>query len=75
MDEIEFLRKAGKLKATKRTGWIIEGITSPESVAEHSFRTALMALVLGHSRKDLDVGKAGTRRQARVKKRRVYAHA
>lgn len=57
-EEIEFLREAGKLKATKRMGWVLEGISQPESVADHSFRIALMALVFGLSRKDLDVDKA-----------------
>ena len=43
---IEFLRKVGRLKTTKRKGWVLKGIEDAESVAEHSFRTAILALVL-----------------------------
>ena len=45
-DLIEFLHKVGKLKKIKRTGWVLSKIPNPESVAEHSFRTAVMAFVL-----------------------------
>lgn len=41
-----FLVEAGHLKRTKRTGWWIAGVRDPESVAEHSFRTAVVAYVL-----------------------------
>lgn len=46
---IDFLSICGKLKQTKRTGWTkYEEITSQvESVADHSFRIALMAFVFG----------------------------
>lgn len=37
---------AGRLKRTVRTGWTRSGIKRPESVAEHSFRTAVMAMVM-----------------------------
>ena len=43
---IKFLHKVGDLKEIKRSGWIRKGIINPESVAEHSFRTAILALVL-----------------------------
>lgn len=43
---VKFLIEAGKLKRVKRAGWITHGIKEPESVAEHSFRTAVMAAVL-----------------------------
>lgn len=36
----------GHLKQSKRTGWWLAGIGDPESVAEHSFRTALLGYVL-----------------------------
>jgi len=45
-DLIEFLRKVGDLKRIPRTGWVQAGIKEPESVADHSFRTALLAMVL-----------------------------
>ncbi len=46
MDITLIMEAAGKLKETKRTGWVESGIPSPESVAEHSYRTALLAMVL-----------------------------
>jgi len=49
---IEFFKFAGKLKRTKRTGWVERvGIKDGESVADHSFRVALMATVLADMRK------------------------
>ncbi|MFB7225907.1 HD family hydrolase [Streptomyces sp. NPDC056227] len=41
-----FLYEAGTLKLTKRTGWWMAGVRDPESVAEHSWRTALIASVI-----------------------------
>lgn len=46
-DFAQFMNRAGKLKRIERTGWVRSGIQNPESVADHSFRTTLMALVLG----------------------------
>ena len=58
MELIDFLKEVNKLKTVKRTGWIVEGIDDVESVAEHSFGTAFLALVLGPERSDIDVNKA-----------------
>jgi putative hydrolase of HD superfamily len=41
-----FLYEAGTLKQTARTGWWMAGVRSPESVAEHSWRTALIATII-----------------------------
>lgn len=41
-----FLFEAGTLKQTKRTGWWMAGVRDPESVAEHSWRTALLATII-----------------------------
>jgi putative hydrolase of HD superfamily len=41
-----FFHAAGRLKETARAGWRLRGIDDPESVAEHSYRAALLALVL-----------------------------
>lgn len=41
-----FLYEAGTLKASKRTGWWMAGVRDPESVAEHSWRTSLIASVI-----------------------------
>jgi putative hydrolases of HD superfamily len=40
---IRLYHEAGQLKRSKRTGWWRAGITDPESVAEHSWRTAVIA--------------------------------
>jgi putative hydrolases of HD superfamily len=41
-----FLHEAGVLKRVRRSGWLLAGVREPESVAEHSWRTALIAFVL-----------------------------
>jgi putative hydrolase of HD superfamily len=41
-----FLYEMGLLKRYKRTGWLIAGIDNPESIAEHSFRTAIIGYLL-----------------------------
>lgn len=38
--------ETGMLKLAKRTGWWICGVKDPESIAEHSFRTAIIASLL-----------------------------
>jgi len=43
---LEMLRTAGRLKSVPRKGWVKKlGIEQPESVADHSYRTALMAML------------------------------
>jgi putative hydrolases of HD superfamily len=49
---------AGQLKELKRQGWIDRGVDQPESVADHSYRLALMALVIGEQRPDIDTDRA-----------------
>lgn len=41
------LHALGRLKTLPRQGWVDRGIPSPESVADHSYRTAVMAWILG----------------------------
>ncbi|MEW9510166.1 HD domain-containing protein [Streptomyces bacillaris] len=41
-----FLYEAGTLKHARRTGWWMAGVRDPESVAEHSWRTALIATII-----------------------------
>jgi putative hydrolases of HD superfamily len=43
---IRLCHEAGHLKRSRRTGWWVAGITQPESVAEHSWRTAVIAYFL-----------------------------
>lgn len=50
-DMVEFCKFAGKLKKVKRTGWAVRvGIKDGESVADHSYRVALMSMVLADKR-------------------------
>jgi putative hydrolase of HD superfamily len=42
----KFLYEMGQLKRVKRSGWWIAGVENPESVAEHSFRTTVIAYLL-----------------------------
>lgn len=41
-----FLYEAGTLKNTRRSGWWMAGVKDPESVADHSWRTALIASII-----------------------------
>ena len=45
---LDFFAEAGLLKKIKRSGWWVAGIKDPESVAEHCFRTAVMAYYMAH---------------------------
>jgi putative hydrolase of HD superfamily len=45
-DLAKFLYEVGQLKRVRRSGWWIAGVENPESVAEHSFRTAAIAYLL-----------------------------
>jgi putative hydrolase of HD superfamily len=42
----KYFYEMGQLKRVSRSGWWIAGISHPESVAEHSFRTAILGYVL-----------------------------
>jgi putative hydrolases of HD superfamily len=49
------LTAASVLKRLPRTGWLVAGVAQVESVAEHSFVTAILALSLGEAiNHDLD---------------------
>jgi putative hydrolase of HD superfamily len=52
---LDFLRAAEALKTAKRSGWTTAG--EPESVAEHTWRLCLMALVLRPEFPDVDFEK------------------
>ncbi|MET7880824.1 HD domain-containing protein [Micromonospora profundi] len=43
---MNFIFEAGVLKRAARTGWWFAGVKHPESIAEHSFRTALIGMML-----------------------------
>ncbi|MFG1960267.1 HD family hydrolase [Nonomuraea sp. NPDC049028] len=40
------LYEIGLLKRYKRTGWLVAGVRDPESIADHSFRAAVIASVI-----------------------------
>jgi putative hydrolases of HD superfamily len=42
----QLIFETGLLKLSKRTGWWLCGVKDPESIAEHSFRTAIIAGLL-----------------------------
>jgi len=55
---LQFFLLAGRLKGEKRRGWMKKlGMEHPESVADHSFRTAVMAMFVSDAR-GLDTGRA-----------------
>jgi len=56
-DIAKFLFEMGQLKRVKRSGWWIAGVKDPESVAEHTFRTAVIAYLLARL-EGVDTGKA-----------------
>ncbi|MBU1120512.1 MAG: HD domain-containing protein [archaeon] len=51
MGLIEFFHKVKKLRELKRKGWKDFGVENPESVADHSFRVALMTLIFSEKMK------------------------
>ncbi len=42
----KYIYEMGHMKKVKRSGWWLAGIKDPESIAEHSFRTAILGYVL-----------------------------
>lgn len=46
---LDFITELGLLKRVVRSGWWVAGIPDPESVAEHSFRTAAIAHMIAHA--------------------------
>lgn len=43
---MEFFIKLGDLKRIERRGWVLRKIKNPETIAAHTFRTAMMAWLL-----------------------------
>lgn len=52
----EFLFEMGHLKNVPRSGWLLLGIPSPESIAEHSFRIGIVGITLA-AEAGADVGR------------------
>lgn len=53
---LDFIKFFGNIKKIKRQGWAREGIINAESVADHSFRVAIMAMFFGE-KLDADTNK------------------
>ncbi|MBF0252905.1 MAG: HD domain-containing protein [Candidatus Omnitrophica bacterium] len=51
IDILNFIAEAGILKRVKRTGWWMLGIANEESVADHSFRCAVIGYFLAKKEK------------------------
>ena len=45
---------AGILKNVNRQGWVLKGIEDPESVADHTFRTAFLVMILSNDHPKLN---------------------
>ncbi len=41
----KFMEFTGRLKKIKRTGWKKVGLSNPESVADHTYRTAMLSMI------------------------------
>ncbi len=52
-DLIRFLEVAGRLKRISRAGWLEVGVSEPESVADHTYRTAIFCMIYA-DKKSLD---------------------
>ncbi len=55
---VQLLVYAGALKKLPRQGWLYLDVPDPESVADHTFRVALMTLLLAHDDPAVDSGRA-----------------
>uniref|UniRef100_K7G191 5'-deoxynucleotidase HDDC2 n=1 Tax=Pelodiscus sinensis TaxID=13735 RepID=K7G191_PELSI len=42
---LQFLRLVGQLQRVPRTGWVYRNVEKPESVSDHMYRMAVMALI------------------------------
>lgn len=58
-DIVKYVYEIGQLKRVKRSGWWMVGIRDPESVAEHSFRVAIIGYILA-SLEGVDAQKVAT---------------
>ena len=56
-DLLKFMTLVGKLKSTKRTGWVYRGVKSPESVSDHMYRMAVMSFLLSDQKEDAAINR------------------
>ena len=43
---LDLMEEVGKLKLLPRTGWLLRGLRNVESIADHSYRVSLLAMIL-----------------------------
>eukprot|EP01135_Chromosphaera_perkinsii_P009755 Nk52_evm20s1869 gene=Nk52_evmTU20s1869 len=43
---VDFMLLVGKLKTTKRTGWVNNNVFQPESIADHMYRMGILAMLV-----------------------------
>ena len=43
---VKFIAEIGMLKNLRRSGWAVVGVKNGESVAEHSFRAAVIGYII-----------------------------
>ena len=48
---VNLILEAGLLKRTRRSGWSVVGVSEAESVADHSFRCAVIGFILARTEK------------------------
>lgn len=46
---LDILQAAATLKRLPRTGWLLAGVPAPESVADHNWATALLAMLMAEA--------------------------
>lgn len=52
---INFFIEIGKLKRMPRRGWVLNQIKNPESIADHTFRAAIIGWLLGEKKGGLNM--------------------
>ncbi len=50
-EAVNYIFEAGMLKKVARSGWWTEGIKNPETVAEHSYRAAIVGFIIAKMEK------------------------
>jgi 5'-deoxynucleotidase YfbR-like HD superfamily hydrolase len=58
---LDFMLICGRLKTTKRTGWVNNKVSLPESISDHMHRMGLLSLAFAgfHSETNIDFNKVG----------------
>jgi len=49
-NKVKFFLEVNKLKTMQRTGWVLREVKNPETIAEHTFRVAIAAWLLGQKK-------------------------